>query len=235
MPKKRPTAVTVIAVLNFVFAGLSIAASLCVTGIAALAYVGLSNAPAPKPGEPDLKSFINLIDQEVPSLKYYMVGSLALELVMKVILIAAGIGLLRLRPWGRTLCLVYAVVTILVTIASTAYTIAVSNPGMEQAQHRWIAEIQEKQRAAGQVVMQQPANNPFGGSVGGAVGSVIGAVIGITYSVVLLVIMSLPNVKRAFYPRRDDEEYDSYRREEPDDFDDRRSDDYDDRRRPGEY
>ena len=97
MARKRPTSVTVMGVLNLVFGILGLLAVLCGGGVVALAVAGLSNAPPPKPGEPDLVGLFKAIDQEVPSYKIYMGASLVIGLILSIVLIVAGVGLLRMK------------------------------------------------------------------------------------------------------------------------------------------
>jgi beta-lactamase regulating signal transducer with metallopeptidase domain len=110
---------------------------------------------------------------------------------MAVLLIIAGIGLLRLRPWARWLCIGYSIVTILSTVANTVYAILVVNPAVSQS----LAEFPEKMsgpKGAGAppMPMMTPGMN--------TTLSIFGAIIGMTYAIVLLVVLFLPHVSAAF-------------------------------------
>jgi hypothetical protein len=229
MAQKRPAAVTVMGVLNLVFGGLRLLGLLCLTGAGLVGMLFIMNMPAPPPGQANemaaVKDLINDIDQAVPEMKYMMIAELALGVVMTLLLIVAGIGLLRMRPWGRTLSLVYAVVTVIVTPAAAIYSAASLEPRMQQVMSKWEEQQRQKQRGAGGAA-PAPTKNPFGGGVGG----LIGAVFGSAYSIALLIVLNLAHVRRAFTGagrrgRDGDEDEDGNgrprRREGPEDFDDR--------------
>ncbi|TMQ31932.1 MAG: hypothetical protein E6K70_21315, partial [Planctomycetota bacterium] len=55
---------------------------------------------------------------EVPGAQALKVASLVQDTVLSVCLLVAGIGLLRMRAWGRSLSLLYAVLSILYKIGS---------------------------------------------------------------------------------------------------------------------
>src|SRR5260221_14343124 len=107
---KRPGPVTACAVLFFVFGGLGLLASLGGLGVGGVAASFLSNPTPPPPGQPNLFDLWTKFDQRAPSFKYYFFGEMTLGLVMCLIEIIAGVGLLKMRYWGRRLGIFYGVV-----------------------------------------------------------------------------------------------------------------------------
>jgi hypothetical protein len=231
MERRRPTAVTVVAVLSLVLGGLGLVCSLCGTAGAAFFVIGYNNAPPPKPGEPDGMALFKIADEEMPNYKYVAGASLVFGIVMAAVLIVAGIGLLRMSPFARTLTIFFAVVWLLYTFASLAYQFAVVRPGAQEAIRKWV----EHEKARGLVMSRPQEESPLTSAIGPAIGTFLS----VGFAATLLIVMMLPGVKRAFRPDRfgDDYSRDDDRRE-PDDYDDRRRrepDDYDDRRRPDDY
>ncbi|HLW64588.1 MAG TPA: hypothetical protein VKS79_04660 [Gemmataceae bacterium] len=130
---KRPGAVTAIAVLHFVFGGLDIAGALCI-GIGSVFFVSMmSSMPPPPPGQPDLKQMLQIFDRNAPTAKWYFVGVVVEMLVAGILMITAGIGLMKMRYWGRNLTIVYAIIRILWTLSSTTYVITVLQSQMQNA------------------------------------------------------------------------------------------------------
>lgn len=192
---QRPVPVTIIAVLNFVFGILGLLGSLCGGGIFLFGVImmdTLAKQPG-QPGKPNPFQGLPPIGEGIPGFLPFMVSSLVLGCVMALCLIIAGIGLLKMKGWGRSLSMFYAFVTILTTLVSTSYTIAYVNPGME----KWNTEFQQKLQANMKQGGGPPPANPMGQG-GNAALSIAGAVFGIAYAVAILVVLNLPDVRRAF-------------------------------------
>lgn len=110
----RPTSVTVFGILNLVFAGMGLLGLCC--GL--ISMIGMDLIPNQQPN-PVLD-----IMNENEAYRIFSMVSMALGFVSTVALGLAGFGLLKMRPWGRQLSLVYAVYTIIaaiVTIIATWY------------------------------------------------------------------------------------------------------------------
>ena len=130
MPQKRPLAVVVIAVLQLVF------------GVPALGNYALSLAGADQAvaslGQvnPSGQQRLTLLDVEkhlqenVPGYAAVQRGGDGVETVVALSMIASGIGLLLFRPWGRVLALVYAVVSIVITVAYLGWYLAAVAPAV---------------------------------------------------------------------------------------------------------
>lgn len=95
-------------------------------------------------------------------------------------LIAAGIGLLMIKPWARWLSIVYALVTIVFALIGLGIT--------------YVFTVQPVIRAFSE---QQPPDQPMAGAIGGAAGTMCGSVIALAYPIVLLIFMTRPHVVQA--------------------------------------
>lgn len=115
--------------------------------------------------------------QSEPWLVAYTIGSAVLGCLLAAVLIAAGIGLLQGRRWGRSLSLVYCWVAIaLVVINLPVMLFGVFVP-----------------------LLNQSGSNPdtMPGVVGGIIGGSCGMVFAFAYPVVLWVFMTRPTLKQA--------------------------------------
>jgi hypothetical protein len=120
----RPTVVTVLGVLNIVFGGLGLLTS--------LVNLILPNTPLYRQlGKGNMA--IDFMNRSEAFQSYMQVASI-LGVVGSVVLIVAGIGLLKMRPWSRPLSIAYAVFAIVSGIVGTVVTYqTVFVPMIEQA------------------------------------------------------------------------------------------------------
>ena len=145
----RPTAVTVFGILNIVFGTLGL---MCMP----LAFVGMFAMP--HVGNP----------AALP--KVWLLFSSAIGLGCTVLLIAAGIGLLYLKAWGRRCSLFYGWFAIVWGIIGAGLNI-------------WFTTL----KAEGNMEMVLPS----------VIGGVCGGLIGLIYPILLVIFMQRPNVKEA--------------------------------------
>ena len=165
---QRPTSVTVFGILNIVFAGFGIVG---IVFAAMLFTVVGSNSNNP----------VVQIIQDNPGFATWMKISVVLGFIVSLALLAAGIGLLKLQPWARTISIIYGIYSlIMVPVGTVVNYIYVTRPMIEQAQGT-----------------QGPA---AAGAIGGAIGGMIGGCFGLIYPVLLLIFMFRSNVVAAFRP-----------------------------------
>jgi hypothetical protein len=198
-PRKRPTPVTVIAILNIVFGAIFTLIYIC-GGIVTLVVVNLAYSPTPHPDKQArlllgiLKE--TLIEAPVRHIPYYpqvQLGTIIFDVVMTFIILIAGIALLRMRSWARIACIGYAVLSILVRIGTLIYALAVVVPAQDKIQadvNDWLAS----NLPPGAQIPPDAGSNP----VLEGVGPVFGFSCGLIYPVVVLIIMLLPSVTAAF-------------------------------------
>src|SRR2546426_936613 len=164
---QRPASVTVFGILNIVFAVFGLFGIFAT--VALFSLTEQSNNPVVR------------IVRENPSYAGWLKVSIPLGLLGCAALLAAGIGLLRLRPWGRKLSLAYAIYAIVLgAVGMVMNFIFLLRPMFEEA-----AQKQGPEAA---------------GAIGGAVGGSIGGCVGLIYPVLLLIFMTRPNVVAAFQP-----------------------------------
>ncbi len=157
---QRPTSVTVFGVLNIIFGSLGI---LCTP----LSMVTLFSPGASQ--NPVLK-----IMQDNPVFRIWMITAAILGVIAAIVLLAAGIGLLRLRPWARTLSIGYGVYAIVAGLIGMVFNVIyVILPLLSQPGHQ----------------------APF---AAGAIGGVIGGCVGLAYPVLLIIFMTRPHIRLAF-------------------------------------
>ena len=165
MDANRPTSVTVFGILNIVWGALG----LC--GPSALLITLRVRTMMENP--------VMTVMTDDPLLYGWLIGSQILGLIAAIVLVAAGIGLLGLKPWARTASIVYAIYAIVGVALGTIINLTVVFPR--------VAEL----------VQQAPA--PRGaGMMGGMVGGTCGGVVWLAYPILLLIFMTRPKVVAAF-------------------------------------
>ncbi len=162
---QRPSAVTAFGILNIVFGGLGV---LCTPmSLIFLWFQRQSDLP--------LQRIMDITDR----LFAYWVVMAVLGELSALALIAAGIGLLQLRPWARILSIAYGIFSIIVGVVGMfVNAVFVFGPALSGA------------RSGGP--------EAAGSLVGVAAGS-IGGIVGLVYPVLLLVFMTRPRIRDAFH------------------------------------
>jgi hypothetical protein len=162
---QRPTSVTVFGILNIVFAVFGV--------LGLIASIALFFLPA------DSNNPVIKLIHENPAYAAWLKISIPLGLLSCSALLAAGIGLLRLKSWARVLSMAYAIYAIGFGILGMVINfIFLVQPMLEQARQ------QQGPEAAG----------AFGGAIGGSIGGFFGLI----YPVLLLIFMLRPTVVAAF-------------------------------------
>jgi hypothetical protein len=129
-----------------------------------------------------------------PALLWYAVASYALAFVLSVVLVLTGVGLLGMRPWARTWCLVVAWANLVTRAADLILQRTVMLPYTQQ----YTADVQQWQGAT-------PAPNPAAVQAGAELGVTISTVseyavtaFFILFSLVQIAILLRPSVRAAF-------------------------------------
>ena len=157
---KRPTSALALGLISIALGALGICGGLFSLTMQA-ARIRLPNAPQIPA---DVQSLLNLLQ--------------GFRVLLHVVLIVSGIGLIRVRNWGRILSMVYAVADIPATLASACVTAKMVLP------------------AAAKVA---PPNVPPGAMEAIMFVSLgAGATCGLIYPIVLLVMLNLKSVREPF-------------------------------------
>ena len=166
---QRPTSVTVLGVLNIVFGALGIVAVI-------FSAISLMVVAPQTTNNPVLE-----IMRNNPVYSMWMKIALPLGVLAAGVSITAGIGLLHLKAWARTLSIGYAIYSIAMgVLVMMLNCVFILQPLAEQASH--------KQGPEAAVL------------IGAAVGGTFGSCFGMIYPVLLLIFMFLPKVMAAFRP-----------------------------------
>jgi hypothetical protein len=162
----RPTSVTVFGVLSIVFGALGLCS---VVGAVAV----MMNPIAGGPNNPAAQAI-----NQGGFYGAYSLISMGLGSVAAIVLLASGIGLLRLRAWARKASIAYACYSILTTIVGLAVNyLYVLRPLADQL---------------GTGGLQEAV------AMGAMVGSGLGGVLGLVFPILLMYFMLRPHVAAAF-------------------------------------
>ena len=150
-PPRRPGSITTLAVLNLVFGGLGVI-GLLFTG--AMYFGGMSLGP---------RNPVVEIARESPAYMSYLEWSLLLGLLMVLALVCSGIGLLKMKMWGRKLAILYSVVNIISAVV-----------GLVMTQHYVLGPLAEQHDRVASA---------------GAMGGYAGGIVSLAYPLILLAFM----------------------------------------------
>ncbi len=167
---QKPTAATVLGIINILFGALGLCS---VIGTVVLIFVPLN--PAMTKDNPALQ----LMEESAFYRTFTQVGVL-LGFVAMAALIGGGVGLLQLKPYGRTLSIGYGIYAVISVVLSTIINIVFVFPA-----------LLEKANAAG-------GGPAAAGAYGGIFGGTFGSCLGLVYPVILLYFMFRPNMVAAF-------------------------------------
>jgi len=163
---QRPTSLTVLGILNIVFACFGFCGGLC--GLGALAMMPMIADIIPPEARDE---FVQNLEKSLPpEMQVYTYVQGGVGIVASIVLIIAGVALLKCRPIGRTLSIGWAAYGLLSIIVSVVMNAMFVWPNM--------------------------ADQP-GGMAGAIGGTLFGSLIGAAYPIVLAYFMFRPNVVAA--------------------------------------
>ena len=144
MVRQRPTTILVVAILHIVGGSIGMFGS-CYT-VVTLGVAQASPAAPPTPttqrgptAPPTTSELLKYCETHAPGYWAYQIGALVASFVLDIMLLAAGIGLLKMLPWARTLSIVYAPLSILFHIVSFVYQMIFLVPAMSEAYNQYPA------------------------------------------------------------------------------------------------
>src|SRR5262249_1696367 len=142
----------------------------------------------PGPNAPNVLQEEANVMLSIPGYVPLLIARTTLSVLMDAVLIVSGIGLLRLRPWGRWAAVAWAVYTIPTTLAWAVYMLTVYSPAMSA----WIEDFSRK---SGSVVSGDMSAN--------TVLMLVVPLFLVGYAVALLVVLFRPGVSAALAGRAD--------------------------------
>lgn len=167
-PGRRPTSVTVIAIIAIIWGSLAVLGGLCTLP----QYLGMRLAPNPAMDAMNSDSLV----------LGFNVGAIGIGFILGIILLTGGIGALSLKPFARRLLLGYAIAQIAFYLLSLPVQIAVVYPRMMQAA--------EAKLGANTPVVTGMRIGFFGGVAFGLITMI--------WPALILYFMTRPHVKAAF-------------------------------------
>jgi hypothetical protein len=172
--RRSHAGVTTIAVLQLVFGGLGLACEVCaLSGVSAR----LASGQAPQ------DEIRKIIEEEVPSQKVIGFVGQGISLVLSVLMVTSGVGLLQMKPWGRSVAIGYAILSIINRIAIGIYGV-VMLPTMQAVNEKVASKIPNGQAMLG--ILQFTT-----------VAAVFIGFLFIIYPIVVLLVMRRPDVRAA--------------------------------------
>jgi hypothetical protein len=191
MPLQRPLSVTVLGVLHLVFGVLGL-----ICGAAGLGFQSTGGQKQMtellKQQLPDQKEdwefaerFNEGVEGLLPWYRTYEAVTSVVDLGISLVLVVAGLGLLRMAPWGRTASFLYVALSLATQTAAIVVDAAVLTP----AQNRWLDA--EEQRDPAQKTRVDANRSNLAETIGPSL-------IGFAYPVIVLIILTRPSVAAAF-------------------------------------
>jgi hypothetical protein len=181
----------VFAILNLVFGGLGLLCGLCGAGMqAARPALEKLQAGAAAPGRPDKggpQDLEKFLESRIPAHFTVQMTSLTMSLAVNLLLVIAGLCLLKMHPMGRWASIAYGVLEIMLQLAVLGYNIFYMSPVVDD----WFKS------QLGQTGL--PAG--FGKWLSSGVALIV-AFGGMTYAIALLIFMLLPRTARLFSARQ---------------------------------
>jgi hypothetical protein len=220
MRRIRTTPILVIAILHLTGGTVGLLSSICTCGSLLIVDSFSSLMPAPptfptRPGQPsplltppNANEVMKYLNDNVPGFRAFTIGGLAISFLLDILLLSAGIGLLKMQPWARWLSLVYAAISILFRVGSFIYQLGWVLPATQALYAKFMAAT----GLSSLMIISSGA---------GAVGTLLVVI----YPIAVIIVMLLPSTAAAFrgeLPVRNDdrneneeEEYDEDRWREP--------------------
>lgn len=186
MQRNRPTAVLVMAILNFVMGAIYLLSYSC-GGLALIGLRAMKNMAPPAGKGPNPFGEMYDMYESIPGFIALTITFSILAIAMAILLIVAGMGLLKMRPWARQACVAYSIYGILSGLFSFVYTLTLANPAIV----KWQEETMQRQGRA------IPSLSSISGSFSDFF-AFAGLLWALAYPIALLIVLYRPSVSAAF-------------------------------------
>jgi hypothetical protein len=180
METKPPATIKVCGIMNLVFGGLGICGSIPTLMMITNPKVMEFGTGVPNPA---------LVAMEkVPFYGMFMKGAVIVGIPVTILLIMAGVGLIKERPWARKATIGWAIWTTVLAVVTLYVNVQYLFPAM-----------MEQTTVVG---TQVPAAAQQAGKIGGIVGGVVGGLFSMAYPIAALIMLTRPSVVGYLNQRR---------------------------------
>jgi hypothetical protein len=188
MPQKRPTSVVVLAIFQLLFGVLALLNYAVALSGAEKALAGL--VPMKQAGQDqrglDLQGIEQELEEKVANYVLIQKAFAGFGLILSLMMIASGIGLLKLHSWARTVAILYAALSILYTVSYFVWYFSVAPPVLSEYSRQLAATGGPDMQAAAQFL---PALVMGGEACGG---------VSLVYPLLVLLVLCRRRVRAAF-------------------------------------
>jgi hypothetical protein len=189
MPETRPTSLYVIAIFNLIIGTLGVIWDSAST-VSLFAERQLAARYLDAKQQEDRAEMQKVLDQELPHLRAFnVVFYVAIPWLLTLMLLASGVGLIRLRAWGWWLALLYGCVGLMHKVATGMYNVVFLLPVYQ--------ELADTQNLGGVSIGRSIDAAPTAQTVMAIVMVVMPFVLAF-YPMAVLVVLSRPQVTAAF-------------------------------------
>jgi hypothetical protein len=189
MPQKKPTSVVVIAVMQIVFGAIGACGSLTTLSGLQQSLQSLNQQPqANAPGQPKISAqdVQKKFEEKIPNFDLIQKAEAGVGLAVCLVMIASGIGLLKLQPWGRMLAILYAFLSIAMRIYGLVFAFMFVMPAFSDLTNDISAQFGKDAAMFAQIMQWSFMTVLILGSLT------------VIYPVIVLIIMLRPAVRAAF-------------------------------------
>ncbi len=182
--QKRPASATVFAVLNLVFGVMGACGLIALFGMLLFTDTLVNSEIGKEMEKADPTVFEQLQD---PSVQVTNMITGGIGLVSTILLFAGGMGLLAIRPYGRTATIYYAVLALLNLVFQIVVHFMVTIPLLDKMLAQGAAQGVDAQQLEAQVTMQKFS-------------PIFGLIIGAIYPVFCLIFMNRKPILERYKP-----------------------------------
>ena len=155
----------------------------------------------PKTPPVDMKAVTGMLSD--PTIMGFPYRTYLTGLILSITLLIAGIGLIRLTAWGRTLGIYWAALQIAQVVLLAVVSFVYVQPKARAAQADMLAKIEANQKAAGAPAGGMPGAQMMKGmeAMAGPI-AVLQVALGCTYPTIMLVLLSTAGARAACLPAK---------------------------------
>lgn len=187
-PKKRPVPVLVLAILQLILGGLGLFCAVC-SGAMTLSGSNAAMKQNQKRSEIQVQYEERLAraqSERLPLNRVMTTSSRVISWLCTSLLIAGGLGLLNMAPWGRWIGILYACLSIGSTLTNTVYEVFARGPVSREV----IKQLGPAQNAEDEMLLRVLEFS--------SVGAYFIPLVLLVFPIITLVILNLKSTRKAF-------------------------------------